>query len=200
MLKPNGIFINMKIGFCYFFSQISPSKMFTFSFFLVCFFNVFWGLQRSKINLTDKMKPILEKGSALYDGHSQLLTVHSKINIFFFLLAFSVTYPCPDLEIRYTFLQWLSWVELKSTPCFVVLRVVSGNSVPFQKHDLVEPKNKHIHIFCCTQFHAGAIISFICSLTQQEHQSTHDEGVELVTAWQDGNVNGMPSQLSCNVV
>lgn len=34
MLKPNGIFINMKIGFCYFFSQISPSKMFTFSFFL----------------------------------------------------------------------------------------------------------------------------------------------------------------------
>lgn len=29
------------------------------------------------------MKRILEKGLALYDGHSQLLTVHSKINIFF---------------------------------------------------------------------------------------------------------------------
>lgn len=43
----------------------------------------FWGLQRSKINLTDKMKRILEKGLALYDGHSQLLTVHSKINILF---------------------------------------------------------------------------------------------------------------------
>lgn len=61
MLKPNGIFINMKIGFCYFFSQISPSKMLTFSFFLVFFFMYFGVFKGAKLTWLTKWNLSLKK-------------------------------------------------------------------------------------------------------------------------------------------